>query len=293
MECLNPFTCNVCAVGFKVVGGLCSDSGCTGSITNCFACQTTDQTKCDRCEPGFILDDSFSCVSAMCADTFIFSDGAVPCVCPLGTYEQADSCVPCSDPNCNTCTVSTCQTCINTYYPIGSTCEKCLPNCESCFTDFSCDLCAQGYSISADGSCFSFGGGQNSLVDPTGTFFRCPAGCRVCTTGSSAANRVICLIPSEGFSLVGGRIVKCDPNCQSCNGYLPNLCTACFPMFTLVSGGICSPCGDRHAITCSPYNVNYTSTCNQGFSAAYFNSTSGDCNRCAKFCSRCDASGPG
>lgn len=90
-------------------------------------------------------------------------------------------------------------------------------------------------------------------------------------------------------------IVRCDPTCQSCESYLPTLCTSCYSRSVLVSGE-CVACNDTHALTCSPYNTNYSLTCDLGYTATYFStsgSSGGVCLACADYCRKCNRRGPG
>jgi len=124
---------------------------------------------------------------------------------------------------------------------------------------------------------------------------RCEAGCQKC--GGSPDNNLgtRCLEAADGYSIVGGLVLKCHPICRSCVAYLNSLCTACYPG-SILKGGTCISCGDANALTCSAINIFYALTCKNGYTAGFFHRSvffnGGNCQPCALFCRSCLSNGP-
>lgn len=250
-------------------------------MTNCYACKASSTGVCYRCNPGYFLNGSNLCELKSCAVGFTFDENSNACACPTGTYMLNGACYPCKDKHCSSCTVSVCTSCQTGYYPVGTTCNQCIANCQSCTSASNCDVCKRRYSLNSDGVCVPFGGGRSCAVSILGLIFRCDPGCRVCLIGVSSALRVVCLVPHDGYSIVGGDIVRCDPSCQSCSSYIPTLCTSCYSRSVLIAGA-CSPCTDPNALECSRYNPAYSTVCKLGYTAAYSaTNAAGTCSLCS------------
>lgn len=124
----------------------------------------------------------------------------------------------------------------------------------------------------------------------------CEPGCDACVGSGTNSASTTCTLAADGYSIVEGIVIKCDPKCKSCLSYLFTVCTECYLGFVL-RGGTCFPCSDANALTCSPLNVNYALTCKDGYTGGTYassaNSTGGVCQACASFCKTCLNNGPG
>ena len=108
---------------------------------------------------------------------------------------------------------------------------------------------------------------------------------------------VSCTRAENGYSIVGGVLTICDSNCKTCSGATSSDCTSCFAGLAL-DGGQCTSCTDANALSCLSTNAGFSTSCKQGFSAAFYivNNTvqgGGTCQPCALYCSKCDQSGAG
>lgn len=281
LKCTDSRTCTHCKNGYKNIDGACSNTNCAASVTNCYSCKPTTTSVCFRCNPGYFLNSSNLCQQKTCSAGFIFQESTQTCVCPNGAYELNAACYPCADSHCSSCTVSACSTCRDGYYPVGTTCQACLAHCESCTSASNCLKCARSYSVNSQGVCVPFGNGRTCAVSLTGLVFRCDPGCRVCVIGVTASVRVVCLVPHNGYSIVGGEIVRCDPSCRECSSYVPTLCTSCYSRSVLIAGS-CQSCTDANALSCSSYNPAFSTSCKLGYTAAYSSGgTPGTCTACA------------
>ena len=90
---------------------------------------------------------------------------------------------------------------------------------------------------------------------------------------------------------MAGNILKCDPSCKSCSGTTLSDCLSCYQGTTL-QGNQCISCTDSNALSCLPFNLAFSTSCIQGYTAA-FHSTGGTCQACALNCKKCDQNGPG
>lgn len=99
--------------------------------------------------------------------------------------------------------------------------------------------------------------------------------------GVTASVRVVCLVPHNGYSIVGGEIVRCDPSCRECSSYVPTLCTSCYSRSVLIAGS-CLSCTDANALSCSSENPAFSTSCKLGYTAAYSSGgTPGTCTACS------------
>jgi hypothetical protein len=156
-----------------------------------------------------------------------------------------------------------------------------------------------GYSLAASGLCFSSGGGNSGTLAADGlTILLCESGCETCIasiTSITGTTGSVCTTASAGYSIVGGIVVKCHPNCLTCASYLISICTSCYPG-TVLKSGTCVNCGDPNALTCSSLDIKYALTCQVGYTAGAYSSSSvtgGICRACSLYCTSCLVNGPG
>jgi len=143
---------------------------------------------------------------------------------------------------------------------------------------------------------FSWTGTSGTLAADGSTVVLCEAGCQACVSSSSSTTGTICTLPENGYSILGGVVLKCHPNCLTCASYLISVCTSCY-LGSVLRSGTCVSCSDPNALTCSPLNVAYSLTCKVGYtggaSSTSVVTTGGTCQACSAYCRSCFANGPG
>jgi proprotein convertase subtilisin/kexin type 5 len=175
MLCSSPNTCSQCVNGYSLSSGACVVKNC--SAKNCLICQSGSTTKCSTCASGFTVNSNFQC-QVSCSAGQVLINGV--CSCPLGTYSQtANTCTPCSDYHCISCTINSCNQCCQGYYPSGSACYSCMSNCLTCNDGTSCLRCRPPY-VYSNGQCTAIGSGFNGGITDSGSVFTCDPGCSVC-----------------------------------------------------------------------------------------------------------------
>lgn len=111
-------------------------------LSNCITCTTS--TSCSQCLTGYFLNSLLRCQAcitncANCSNTITCDN------CIAGYYFNitAVQCQTCNI-NCLTCNSGSCTSCITGYFPNTTGCTPCgntMPNCISCSTSYSCNLC--------------------------------------------------------------------------------------------------------------------------------------------------------
>jgi len=103
-------------------------------------------TICTICNTGYQLstNNSNTCVIIACNSPLQFN--GLACVCPFTQYYSTSTgqCTNCNDPNCLICPSNKCSQCLPGYYN-GTTCLKCIINCQSCSSPYDCLMCLDGY----------------------------------------------------------------------------------------------------------------------------------------------------
>ena len=296
LTCISASRCTECSTGFNNVNGICDQGTCSSGVTNCMVCLSTAPSVCAICNLDFSLVNGV-CTALACSNSFVVDPATSSCVCPSGTYQSTSgttpTCLPCSS-RCTNCTVSVCYACSQGYYPVGSSCLACLPNCQTCRIGSVCEVCLMGYSLDA-GLCVSLGASGTLAADGS-TFLLCEAGCQACQVSSTSSTGSVCTLAAAGYSIVGGVVVKCHPNCLTCASYILSICTSCYPRSVLKSG-TCVSCTDPHALVCSSLNFNYALICEPGYTGGAYSTSSavtgGTCQACSLYCVSCLSNGPG
>jgi hypothetical protein len=152
----------------------------------------------------------------------------------------------------------------------NNNCSACTANCQICNTSSTCLSCANGYSITANGSCSSCPPGQFSSG---GYCTVCVLNCLICSSYST------CHTCSTGYTVNAYGIcttsssVICPVNCSICSSVA---CLICSPGYGLYDTG-CKLCAENQfstgslpCINCSTYcqicaSVNTCKTCKFGF----------------------------
>ncbi|EGR31372.1 leishmanolysin family protein, putative [Ichthyophthirius multifiliis] len=211
-KCLNSSTCSTCAVGYRLVGSVCSN--CTSP---CLTCQSTSSTSCLSCELITQFLNGNSCVTT----------------CPVGTYPDTFTklCKACSLTGCSACSSATvCTTCTSEYTLISNTCvipSLCTFPCQTCYsTDNTiCTSCVSGYYLFYQ-NCFTTCPQETYLETSTGTCQWCQYGCLKCI------NNNVCIIcdTANRWKLYINYCIEatdCYDPCKTCVSYKPTTCNSC------------------------------------------------------------------
>lgn len=341
-----PFVCNVT--------GFCN--GCHGpGITHCddavsgyyldFNNLATKYYK--LCDLGFYLDTSGNCVAcdpsciactgagvskcSLCAEGYFSHYGKCtknPNNCNIYGGQTIDfnnnqACIPCSDPNCNTCGLaSQCKLCKNGYYPTTSgSCSPCSPNTIYCQQNsFGQSLqCKHGYFFGANTNCIKYCA-HGTIPNANGDCTPCAAACETCYYSTSYCStclpgdqRYYQATTCEVFKNVtlgayyvtgGGSVERCVTPCRTCQSD-GTTCLTCIPgYFMNPITSTCQICSDR-CYTCSTTATNCDS-CLIGYTWSnitkdctpicefyeYFDTTINHCNLCPFPCVFCNNANP-
>jgi len=148
--CQEDAICTECKPGYYLKNKLCSK--CPASRENCTYSEFTKLIDGD-CSLGFFYNKStLSCNSITIENCMQLDDTNTDCIrCSSGYRLTFDGyCVPACIPNCLTCSSPyTCDVCQENYINIASEeCRlNCTDNCAYCFSDGSCKKCTTGYTL--------------------------------------------------------------------------------------------------------------------------------------------------
>jgi hypothetical protein len=173
-----------CPKGTYPINGQCKD--CDPS---CATCSTPD--KCDSCHTGFFLDD-----------------GQCKNHCPDGKTQFGDTCVPCNDSKCKSCTDKCIECfspyilqnnecredCTKGYYPDGTKCSQCPDSCADCISPDKCTECKPGFFYQS-GKCTQYCDGNTYQDCKTNQCLPCDSSCDKCFGSSNEE----CMNCAEGF----------------------------------------------------------------------------------------------
>ena len=178
-----------------------------------------------------------------------------------------------------------------------------------CKSGTACDECKDGFSLDDTGTCSSFGTGVSATIGVASTtsvsstivgqtqslVYECEPGCQTCVLSTDASTSfMVCLKAKDGYSIVSGVLVKCDPSCRACVSTTTTVCTDCYPGYYLLSGA-CTVCNQNsQTLRCSSEEPSYAVLCKAGYTATYNSGgIGGVCRACASYCNKCDQNGPG
>lgn len=224
------------------VGGNCSECP-----RNCLSCSSP--TRCTTCKSSTFLTPEMSC-EEMCPPGFY----------GIGTAETGRTCQPCtgnclecqSQEFCTKCTNGTLLThaftceaqCPAGYYPRnpadgsldGRTCQKCVGDCLTCETRFSCTKCKNSAYLTHKKECkrecpaSHYPDGSDA---PEGRYcIECPGMCSECKSPHFCTQ---CKTPT--FLTAHG---TCEPSCQE--GYWQEIGREVHSFWGLKVGGVCKSC---------------------------------------------------
>lgn len=267
--------CLSCTRGLVAQAGTCLSAFCP--FLNCMTCTTINGVQsCSRCLPTFLLVNG-SCV---CPDNYTasaFNSPTAVCVCALPN----GNCINCNITNCEVCASnSTCQTCASGFNVTAQgLCFGCnITNCVSCQVSGVCSQCQTNYTVSAYGTCVSCSNITN---------------CVQCLLNN------ICAVCQQGYTLTYSMVnnatqttcILCTiPGCLSCSQ--SNVCSNCSYPYVLANNS-CQPPSYQCELPCASCNYtsqNQSNTCQFCQSPAYsIYPVNGSCFICQQpFCSQCD-----
>lgn len=194
-KCSGPNFCGICKpqfvlqMNYNTGQSYCSYNTC--NIPNCRMCLQFNS--CELCQDGYNVSSQGYCVSSSSVQTN----------CPK---------------NCLSCSTSlVCNLCVFGYNLQNGNCQPnngaLVPNCQSTFTGFSCQLCNQGYMVDPSYQCTPMTNISCSVSD-----------CYLCNTND------VCAECQIGYELNGGKCqsLTCDvDNCIDCNSTNSSLCIGC------------------------------------------------------------------
>lgn len=218
LECDNHFTCTHCVIGRygsvcqDVCGKGCINSTCDQYIGLC-GCKTNfSGVNCDRCangKYGYQFDDcELSCPAncktclsdkncTQCKEGFygVTCDKLCSSGCYSGQCEQRNG--TCIENECKpNFEGDKCDNCTAGHY--GKDCESCPKNCESCISNFTCNVCKKGYWGTACKNNCSLGCYGDTCSKETGvcTNGRCKSGFtgNTCTNCIAGLRGIMCSI---------------------------------------------------------------------------------------------------
>mmetsp|Transcript_22780 Transcript_22780/g.26417 ORF Transcript_22780/g.26417 Transcript_22780/m.26417 type:complete len:178 (+) Transcript_22780:66-599(+) len=139
-----------------------ADGNCT--VANCTTCDSSSNTTCATCSPGFYLNASNSSICAACNSscancTAAGNDKCTACASGYfnNTVNGTSTCNACSA-GCSVCSAANnCTTCAAANYLNGSACSACVANCTACKNSTSCDTCATNTTFKSDKNACVYG----------------------------------------------------------------------------------------------------------------------------------------
>jgi hypothetical protein len=238
---------NPCKTGYLAdSAGKCTVCDFTLSmVPGCNACE--DPGTCSGCGEGYTF------VAASASNNTLKSG---TCVCETAHL---------SDPNCAQCAVAgSCVQCYNGYFPDPATkyCIPCSDACRVCDSATRCNVCAEGFSLDAQGECVP-----------------CKDGCLRCADGVNGTST--CLRCEQGLypnpASAGECIPPTAPNCLQVSELSANTCAVCEDLYALQPDGSCIPCEPGCALCEGPFTP-FPSTCIRCIQGYYPDSnTNGSC----------------
>ena len=131
IRCSNSITCTQCQDLYYLSGnGTCQS--CGGQLTNCLACKSN--SSCGVCTHGYYPNWLNPSECLLCNQTI------ADCISCQSIFYPADS-----------SNVLACSVCQPEFFINGSICSPCsdaIPFCLTCFSNYQCSLCSQGYYLS-------------------------------------------------------------------------------------------------------------------------------------------------
>ena len=160
--------------------------------------------------------------------------------CKEKTCILEDTTVLCKCPSTSTANQYNCS-CEAQMYFNGTSCNKCLDECERCLNSSHCQTCLSLNSINIKGRCQCEDGYYNiSLLNSKESCISCGPGCKKCSPeglclscidpNANASDSCLC---NKGFFNLKGTCKSCFYECEECQEYGP--CTTCKSLNALPS----------------------------------------------------------
>jgi hypothetical protein len=132
--------CTDCLPGYYTINNKNCLVDC--AVSNCNKCVAKNNGQCTSCRTGYLLAANSTCAMIGCSSPLSFN--GLACICPYQSYYQqtGNTCLPCSDPACQTCPEDQCNQCLNGFFLHSNACSKCINNCLFCNSTSDCLLCA-------------------------------------------------------------------------------------------------------------------------------------------------------
>ena len=200
--------CSACSLGYF---GYKCDQNCSNYCDSTEMCDQKNGT-CQKCKPGRKGARCTEMCSDQCKHSICFRNESCVNGCEDGWFGPtcADKCTL-AIRNCAKCKgiepETICENCSDSWYLIGSKCEKCPQNCVSCKSDEKCFQCQDNlfYGVTCNLTCDS--ACINKTCDIRGNCIHgcekkkygrkcdqdCPTKCKTCRSSS------ICLTCEDGF----------------------------------------------------------------------------------------------
>ena len=271
----NNSNCVVCNSGYLVSNSICIvNPGPACTDINCVQCPS-NVSVCQTCNAiTYLLISNFTCVAY----------SAIPAQYGV----NGSSAIPCSNPQCQTCTANyaTCNTCTSGLYLSGTSCISAsqippgqgidtvtsqiapcsISNCNNCTLNIAtCSSCTAGnVYLSSSGSCTSLSsipsgsGVCSGSIQPCADLNcqDCAANCSNCSTCSSpyySTPNGTCISEQQippGFGIVPGTNTIASCTDRNCINCPLNIgnCITCDPSCSILSG-MCVNCGSSESNT--------------------------------------------
>ncbi len=181
---------------------------------------------------------------------------------------------------------------------INNQCKPCAYNCKSCTSEYTCNICYDGYYTS-NGVCLPCNYkclkcqvinniSKCSLCDNGAYLDQNTLTCKLCPIGAQSCVDSTNIISCNAGYLKSSNSLFCTPcisNCISCPSST-NVCTVCITGYYVVSGQ-CKLCNVSNCATCVAVGMTvYCSACNTG----YYRVNNTLCGSCPLKCQICSSS---
>lgn len=163
---------------------------CQVCNTNCLTCSGSSSSDCLSCSPPLFLREGScltGCMPGEASVTNILGNQCIVCNA---------NCSDCDVNGCTGCTNgvilegSTCGTlCATQFYHDGIGCKQCIPRCDACTTDITCDTCEDGWEVYNSICRKSCEIGETRLANQI--CYTCPVQCDSCAVGDGTCNSIL------------------------------------------------------------------------------------------------------
>ncbi|KAL4497879.1 hypothetical protein ABPG72_000634 [Tetrahymena utriculariae] len=249
----NYGNCKKCVSNYNLI----SNNICSCSAQNCKNCSSTDGSKCEQCQSGYVLEKTNkTCIQCQilncqeCQD----NDEKKCKVCQDG-YEIDSTNFTCKIKiqfcvDLSISDKSKCEKCQQNYIPSADTskCECQFQNCNSCqIANSKCTQCENGFI-------------WNDLRNKCECNLK---NCQECQTSPYG----ICKTCKNGYFITQQGKCECGvQNCQQCNKDDGKICDNCFEKYVLdTNKSQCNLCTVNNCLTCKNSQPSKCEVCENGY----------------------------